>query len=267
MENILEEAKDLAENGVKELILVAQDVTRYGVDLYGKKTLPALLDKLCEIEGLRWIRLHYLYPEEVTDELIETIKRQPKILRYLDIPIQHINDKILSDMNRRSDSEGIRSLLKKLRSEVEGVCIRTSIIVGFPGEGEEEFDELCDFLREEKMERVGFFAFSPEEGTPAYDMPGAPDAEEVQRRIEVLTDIQDRIMEEYNRKCIGKVFDVLCEGYDSIVKYYFGRTYADSPEIDGKVFFTSSRAIKTGDIVEVMMEDTLDGDLMGKALK
>jgi len=267
MENILEEARDLAENGVKELILVAQDVTRYGIDLYSKKALPELLVKLCDIEGIEWIRLHYLYPEEITDELIQTIKSQPKVLRYLDIPIQHISDKILHDMNRRSDSRSIRELLKKVRRELEGVCIRTSIIVGFPGEGEEEFEELCDFLRDAKLERVGFFAFSPEEGTPAFDMPGAPDKDEVDRRLEVLTDIQERIMYEYNHRCTGKVFDVLCEGFDPIIRHYFGRTYADSPEIDGKVFFTSSVSVWEGDIAEVLIEDTLDGDLVGRALK
>lgn len=263
MENILQEAQDLAENGVKELILVAQDLTRYGLDIYKERKLPELLERLCEIKELAWIRLHYLYPEEVTDELISTIKRQPKIVRYLDIPIQHINDNILRKMNRRSDGQTIRSLIKKLRRELDGVCIRTSIIAGFPGEDEAAFTELCTFLKEAKIERAGFFAFSPEEGTRAFDMEDKVSPEEIRNRIEVLTDIQDQVMYEYDRSRLGKVYNVLCEGYDPIIRHYFGRTYADSPEIDGKVFFTGNRSVEEGDIVEVMMEDLLDGELVG----
>lgn len=267
MENILSEGKDLADSGAKELILVAQDLTRYGLDLYGRRALPELLTKLCGIGGIKWIRLHYLYPEEITDELIRTIKSHPKILRYLDIPIQHINDGILRNMNRRSDSISIRALLKKIRREIDGACIRTSMIVGFPGEGEEEFEELCDFLREEKLERAGFFAFSPEEGTPAYDLPGAPDEDEVKRRLEVLADIQYGIMEEYNKNCIDKVFGVICDGFDPVAGRWFGRTYADSPGIDGRVFFSSEDPLGVGEMVEVLIEGSLDGDLYGRALQ
>ena len=263
MEYILEEAEDLAESGVKELIIVAQDVTRYGTDLYHERKLPELLNRLCKIEGLNWIRLHYLYPEEVTDELIETIKSQPKIVRYLDIPIQHISDKILKRMNRRSTGSQIRALITKLRSEIEGVCIRTSIIAGFPGEDEEAFTELCTFLKEYKLERAGFFTFSREEGTPAYDMDGSVSPDVVSDRIEVLTDIQYQVMEDYNRSRLGKVFTVICEGYDPIIRHYYGRTYSDAPEIDGKVFFRGA-GIEEGDMVEVFMEDLLDGDLVGK---
>lgn len=267
IEHILEEAEELAESGVKELIIVAQDVTRYGTDIYHEKKLPELLNKLCQIEGLAWIRLHYLYPEEVTDELIETIKNQPKIVRYLDIPIQHINDRILRRMNRRSTGSQIKELLTKLRKEIEGVCIRTSIIAGFPGEDEEAFTELCQFLKEYKLERVGFFAFSREEGTPAYEMDGIVSADVVSDRIEVLTDIQYQVMEDYNRLRLGKVYTVICEGYDPIIRHYYGRTYSDAPEIDGKVFFSGAGNIEEGDMVEVYMEDVLDGDLVGKVYK
>ena len=266
MENILAEAEDLAANGIKEIILVAQDVTRYGIDLYGEYRLPELLEKLCGIDGIEWIRLHYLYPELVTDRLIETIKNHKKILRYLDIPIQHINDNILKRMNRRSTSGQIRELFSKLRRELDGVRLRTSIIAGLPGEGEDEFEELCNFLREAKIERAGFFAFSPEEGTPAAAMSDIPDEDTVARRLEILYGIQEQIMDEYNQSCIGKVFDVLCEGGDAVIQRCYGRTYADAPDIDGKVFFTPKDGIKAGDIVEVIMEDALEGDLIGRAL-
>jgi ribosomal protein S12 methylthiotransferase len=266
MEHILNEARELAESGVRELILVAQDLTRYGLDLYNERKLPELLERLCQIEKLAWIRLHYLYPEEVTDELISTIRNQPKILRYLDIPIQHINDGILRRMNRRSDGQKIRTLIGKLRSEIEGVCIRTSIIVGFPGEDEATFTELCTFLKEAKIERAGFFAFSPEEGTRAFGMEDKVSPEVISRRLEVLNDIQDQVMYEYNCSRIGKVYNVLCEGYDPLIRHYYGRTYADSPEIDGKVFFTGKRRVKEGDFVEVMIEDVLDGELVGTML-
>ena len=204
----MEEAEDLAESGVKELIIVAQDVTRYGTDLYHERKLPELLNRLCKIEGLNWIRLHYLYPEEVTDELIETIKSQPKIVRYLDIPIQHISDKILKRMNRRSTGSQIRALITKLRSEIEGVCIRTSIIAGFPGEDE----GIYRFAHSSKVQArtCGLFTFSREEGTPAYDMDGSVSPDVVSDRIEVLTDIQYQVMEDYNRSRLGKVFTVIC---------------------------------------------------------
>ncbi|MDR1116929.1 MAG: 30S ribosomal protein S12 methylthiotransferase RimO [Oscillospiraceae bacterium] len=265
LESIVEEAKDLAENGVRELILVAQDVTNYGFDLYGRQALPELLDELCAIEKVRWVRLHYLYPERLTDEIIAAIKRNDKALRYLDIPIQHINDGILKRMNRRSTSDSVKKLINKLRGELEGVRIRTSIIAGLPGEGEAEFTELCEFLKEYKLERAGFFAFSPEEGAPAAEMEDIPDGEVTARRVEILYGIQQRVMDEYNETCVGAVFDVICEGYDNIIEYYFGRTYADAPDIDGKVFFKSAEPVRTGEICEVFIEGTLDGDLLGRA--
>lgn len=266
IEHIMAEAEDLCANGVRELILVAQDVTRYGVDLYGRKALPELLEALCTVEGLEWIRLHYLYPEEITDELIQTIRNQPKILKYMDIPIQHIDDGILERMNRRSRGDEIRALLSKIRRALEGVVLRTSIIVGFPGEGETEFTALCDFLREAKIERTGFFAFSPEEGTPAAEMEDLPSEDLVRKRLSVARDIQDGILSEYNCRMVGKIMDVICDGYDAIIQRYFGRTYADSPDVDGKVFFSSKKRLNAGDITPVLIQEELDGDLFGKGM-
>ncbi len=267
MEYILAEARDLVENGIKELIIVAQDVTRYGTDLYDRHALPELLNKLCEIDGLKWIRLHYLYPEEISDELIQTIKENKKILRYLDIPIQHIDDGILKSMNRRSNSAGIKTLITKLRKELEGVVIRTSIICGYPGEGDDEFNSLCAFLREYKLERAGFFAFSPEEGTPAAEMDNIPDSDVVQLRMEVLQNIQDDVMEGFNKNSINKVVEVIVDGYDTVIELYYGRTYADSPDIDGRVFFGCQKKLSTGDFVDVLIDDVIDGDLLGTAIK
>lgn len=265
MDKIVEEAEALAQMGAKEIILVAQDLTMYGRDIYGKAALPELIDRICEIEELKWLRLLYLYPEGVTDELIECIKRNPKVLRCLDIPIQHVNTGILKKMHRRSDGEQIRTLFRKLREELEGVVIRTSIIIGLPGEGDEEFEELCDFLREFKPERAGFFAYSPEEGTPAAEMEYT-DEETVAQRMEAAELIRNEIIEEYNENLVGKCVDVLCEGADPIVKLAFGRTYADAPEIDGKVFFTPRGSAKPGDIKTVLIDEVMDGDLFGKML-
>ena len=237
----------------------------YGRDLCGRSMLPELIDRICEIEEVKWLRLLYLYPEGVTDELIQCIKRNPKVLRCLDIPIQHINSGILKKMRRRTDGDEIRALFRKLREELEGVVLRTSIIIGLPGEGEEEFAELCDFLREYRPERAGFFAFSPEDGTPAADM-DYPDEDIVSRRMEAAEMIRDEIVEEYNESLVGKVVDVLCEGADPIIKLAYGRTYADAPEIDGKVFFPPRGSAKPGDIRQVLINEVIDGDLFGKML-
>lgn len=265
MDKIVDEAEALAQMGAKEIILVAQDLTMYGRDLYGKAALPELIDRICALEDVRWLRLLYLYPEGVTDELIDCIKRNQKVLRCLDIPIQHINSGILKAMRRRTDGEQIRTLFTKLRAELPDVVIRTSIIIGLPGEGEEEFAELCDFLREYKPERAGFFAYSPEEGTPAAEME-RPDEDIVSRRMETAEMIRDEIVEQYNESLIGKTIDVLCEGADPIIKLAFGRTYADAPEIDGKVFFQPRGSAKPGDIKTVLIEETMEGDLFGKML-
>ena len=231
MENILEEARDLANHGAKELIVIAQDITRYGTDLYGKRMLAELCRRLSEIEGIRWLRLHYLYVDQFDDELIDEIASNPKIVKYLDIPIQHINNRILRSMNRRGTGDEIRALFKTLRERVPGLVLRTSLIAGLPGEGEAEFEELCAFLREAKIERVGVFPFSPEEGTPAAKMEHV-DFEEAQRRADLIMELQAPIMDEFCASFIGKTLDVLCEGYDEESGLFYGRSYADSPEIE-----------------------------------
>ena len=262
MEELVKEAQDLAESGVKELIVIAQDTSRYGLDLYGERKLAELLRRLCRIDGLVWIRVHYLYPDEMSQELIDVLANEPKIVKYLDIPIQHINDEILRKMNRRGDGAYVRQLLTKLRHEIPGLVLRTSLITGLPGEGEAEFAQLCDFLKEYKLERVGAFAFSPEEGTRAAEME-YPDTEIAKQRADMVAEIQSRIMDEYNDSCVGRVMQVLCEGYDPDEDSYYGRTYADSPDIDGKIWFTAEKHIKTGDFVDVHVVDTYDGELVG----
>ena len=263
MDDILYEARLLAEGGVKELMVVAQDTSRYGTDLPGnKRLLPELLRRLCEIEGLHWIRVHYVYPDEIDDELIEVMASEPKIVKYLDIPIQHCNSHILELMNRRGDGNFLRSLLRKLRDRIPGLVIRTSLITGLPGEGEEEFRELCDFLREAKMERVGAFAFSPEEGTPAAEMEHV-DAETAQKRAEIVEMLQSEIMDDYNTSMMGKTLEVLVDGYDEEAEQFYGRTYADSPDIDGRVWITSQEPLREGEFVMVTIDGCLDGDLTG----
>ena len=265
MEDVVEEARALAQTGTKELIVIAQDITRYGTDIYGKRSLSELLRQLCKVKGIEWIRLHYLYPDEFDDELIETIASEKKILKYIDIPIQHINDDILKRMNRRGTGDDIRVLLKKLRERIHGVVIRTSLIVGLPGEGEDEFDELCGFLREAKIERAGVFVFSPEEGTPAAEMTDRCDSDEAQRRQEIVMDIQTEIMDDWSRSFVGKTIRVLCEGYDEEVGLQFGRSYADSPDIDGIVFFTGE--CPSGEFTLVEITDISDGEWYGKQVE
>ena len=263
MDDVLYEARMLADSGVKELIVVAQDTSRYGTDLPGhKRLLPELLRQLCRIEGLHWIRVHYVYPDEIDDELIDVMASEPKIVKYLDIPIQHINDDILRRMNRRGNGEYVKELFAKLRREIPGLVLRTSLITGLPGEGEAEFAQLCDFLKEYKLERVGAFAFSPEEGTRAAEME-YPDTEIARQRADMVAEIQSRIMDDYNESCIGKTMQVLCEGYDPDEESYYGRTFADSPDIDGKIWFTAEKHIKTGDFADVRVVDAYDGELVG----
>lgn len=261
MEEILKEANALADDGVKELIVVAQDTSRYGMDTHKKPLLAELLKELCKIEKLHWIRVHYCYPDEMTEELIDTIAREPKIVKYLDIPIQHVSDGILKRMNRRGNKAYLEQLFPKLRERIANVVIRTSIITGLPGEGEAEFTELCEFLKKHKLERVGAFAFSPEEGTPAAKMEFA-DQETAVRRAEVINELQSRVMDAYNNKMQGQQIEVLCEGFDG--EYYFGRTYADSPDIDGTVYFTSPSGVRIGDFVKVRICGVKDGDLTGE---
>ena len=263
MESLLTEAKWLADAGVKELIVIAQDITRYGRDKKDGTSLAGLLTELCKLP-FHWIRLHYLYPEAVTDELIEVIASQPKILHYLDIPIQHCNDRVLKAMNRRSTKADIETLFDKLRKAMPDVVIRTSIICGFPGETEEEYEELCDFLRQQRLQRAGVFRFSPEEGTKAAEMDDQVDEAAAERRVELLVELQSRVMDEYNEERLGSVMEVLCEGFDSQMGCYAGRTYADSVDIDGRVYFTAAGVIPAGTFVNVRITGTEDGDLTGE---
>ena len=261
MENILEEARDLAAHGVKELIVIAQDITRYGTDLYGRRSLARLCRALSEIEGIEWIRLHYLYVDQFDDELIDEIASNDKIVKYLDIPIQHINNRILKAMNRRGTGDDIRALFAKLRAKIPGLVLRTSLIAGLPGEGEAELEELCQFLREARIERVGVFPFSPEEGTPAASMEHV-DAEEAQRRADLIMELQASIMDAFCASFVGRTIDVLCEGFDEEYGSYFGRCYADSPDIDGQVIFSGSA--EEGQIVPVAITSSEDGLLFGE---
>lgn len=262
IENVVEEARELAEHGVKELIVIAQDITRYGTDLYGKCCLAELCRRLAEIDGVEWIRLHYLYPDQFDDELIDEIASNEKIVKYLDIPIQHINNDILKSMNRRGTGDDIRKLFKELRERIPGVVLRTSLISGLPGEGDAEFEELCSFLREAKIERAGVFPFSPEEGTPAAKMPHV-DAEEAQRRADLIMEIQAGVMDEFNASLIGKALEVLCLDYDEDSQMWVGRSCYDSPDIDGLVFFDGDGG--EGNIVYVNITAVADdGNLIGE---
>lgn len=262
IENVVEEARELAEHGVKELIVIAQDITRYGTDLYGKRCLAELCRRLAEIDGVEWIRLHYLYPDQFDDELIDEIASNEKIVKYLDIPIQHINNDILKSMNRRGTGDDIRKLFKELRERIPGVVLRTSLISGLPGEGDAEFEELCSFLREAKIERAGVFPFSPEDGTPAAKMPHV-DAEEAQRRADLIMEIQAGVMDEFNASLIGKALEVLCLDYDEYSQMWVGRSCYDSPDIDGLVFFDGDGG--EGNIVYVNITAVADdGNLIGE---
>ena len=263
MDDVLYEARLLAASGVKELIVVAQDTSRYGTDLPGhKRLLPELLRELCKIEELHWVRIHYVYPDEVDDELIDVIASEPKIVKYLDIPIQHCNSSILKLMNRRGDGDFLRELFAKLRSRIPELVLRTSVITGLPGEGETEFEELCVFLKEQKLQRVGAFPFSPEEGTPAAEME-YPDHSVALSRAEMVETIQSRIMDEYAQEMIGKTVEVLIDGFDEELEQFFGRTYADSPEIDGRVWIACDEPLTEGAFMMVEIDGIVEGDLSG----
>lgn len=263
MEDIVAEAEKTAAEGVKELIVIAQDTTRYGKDIYGEYKLPELLQKLCRIDGIEWIRVHYCYPELVTDELIEVIAKEDKICNYLDIPIQHCSDGVLKRMGRRTNKAQIIELIKKLRERIPDIVIRTTLLVGFPGETDEDFEELREFVEETKFDRLGVFAYSREEDTPAYDMPDQVDEEVKEERRDLIMLIQSGISEELNEAKRGSVQRVLVEDKDEIIKSYYGRTYADSTEVDGKVFFKSDKRVKPGDFVNVRIDSNLEYDLFG----
>ena len=263
MESLLSEAEELAGRGVKELIVIAQDITRYGTDLYGRRRLGDLLTELCRLP-FHWVRLHYLYPDEVDDDLIDVLAREHKILRYIDIPLQHINDGILKAMNRRSTKAEIIALLNKLRQRLPGLVLRTSLICGLPGEGEAEFEELCEFLQDAGIERAGIFQFSPEEGTPAAAMDNQVEPEVAARRVELLVELQSRVMDAWNESRLGETLEVLCEGFDPDMGCYAGRSYADSPDVDGHVYFTAAGLVPAGTFVNVRITGTSDGDLTGE---
>ena len=263
MEALLEEAKKLSDSGVQELIVIAQDITRYGLDLKDGTTLAKLLEELCKLD-FHWIRLHYLYPEVITDELIDTMARHKQILHYLDIPIQHANDGILKAMRRHSTKQEIIDLFAKLRAAMPDIVLRTSLICGLPGEGEAEFEELCEFLNEQRIQRAGVFQYSPEEGTLAAAMDDQVDPEIAARRVQLVVDLQSRIMDSYNEDRLGTCMEVLCEGFNSDEGCYVGRTYADSVDIDGRVLFTAAGLVPAGTFVNVRITDTADGDLIGE---
>ncbi len=263
MDDVLYEARLLAHSGVKELIVVAQDTSRYGTDLPGhQRLLPQLLQALCAIDGFAWIRVHYLYPDEIDDALIDVIAAEPKIVKYLDVPIQHCNDKVLKLMNRRGDKAYLESLFAKLRQRIPGIVLRTSVITGLPGEGEEEFAQLCEFLKEQRLERTGAFAFSPEEGTPAAEMDFVENEIAISR-AQIIETIQSRIMDDYNAAMIGKTVTVLVDGYDEALEQFYGRTFADSPDIDGRVWIASDEALIEGTFLQVCIDACIDGDLSG----
>ena len=262
MEDILEEARALAEDGVQECIVIAQDITRYGVDLYGERRLPELLRELCRLP-FHWVRLHYLYPDNLSDELIDTIAGEAKICNYLDIPIQHCNDTVLKAMRRRETKAGLEELFRRVGERIPGVVLRTSLIPGLPGEGEEEFDELCDFLREQKLLRAGVFPYSPEEGTRAAKMERV-DSDEAARRAERIVDIQSEIIDAWNDERQGDMMEVLCEGFDGQSMLFVGRSYAESPDIDGRIYFTADHEVEAGEFVPVRITGAMDGELTGQ---
>ena len=267
LDDVLYEARVLASQGVKEMIVVAQDTSRYGTDLpEGKRLLSTLLREMCKIDGIHWVRVHYLYPDEIDEELIDTIVSEPKIVKYLDIPIQHCNSTILEKMNRRGNGDYLRELIPLLRQRIPGLVLRSSIITGLPGEGEEEFRELCEFLKEVRMERVGAFPFSPQEGSEAALME-YPDEQVAIERAQIVEELQSRIMDDYNESMIGKTLEVLVDGYDMDQEQYFGRSYADSPDVDGRVWIASSEPLTEGSFVMVCIDGSVDGELTGYILE
>jgi ribosomal protein S12 methylthiotransferase len=266
IEDIVKEAKDLEALGIRELNIVAQDITRYGLDIYGSYKLAALLRAITDNTSIPWIRLLYCYPDKITDELVAEIRDNDRILKYIDMPIQHISDNMLKAMNRHGDSAMIRGVIKKLRKEIPDIVIRTTFIVGFPGESESDFEELCEFVKESRFEHLGVFPYSREEDTPAYDFDGQIDEQIKQDRADIIMREQLEINTQNNEKMVGKVITVLCEDYDPVASVHFGRGVADAPEIDGKVYFKAERRIAPGTFVKVKVREVLDYDLFGRAI-
>ncbi|MCQ2461353.1 MAG: 30S ribosomal protein S12 methylthiotransferase RimO [Clostridia bacterium] len=265
IESCVEEAKALADNGIKELIVIAQDTTRYGEDLYGEPKLHELLTELCKIEKLQWIRILYCYPERLTDELIDVIAKEEKICKYIDLPLQHCNGEVLKRMNRHGDRESLTALMNKLRDRIPGVCIRTTLITGFPGETEEQFTELAEFVKEIKFDCLGCFSYSPEDGTPAAKLPDQIEQDVKVHRGELIMDSQYGIVLENNQALIGKTLKVVVDGYDPYTDVYEGRTYRDAPEIDGKISFISDKSLQPGTFIDVKVTDYNEYDLIGEA--
>lgn len=263
---LLREAQQLADAGVKELIVIAQDITKYGLDLNGERLLPALLRALCKMDFV-WIRLHYLYPDQITDELIQVIAEEPKIVKYLDIPIQHVSRRILRSMHRPGDRATLTALISRLRTEIPGLVLRTSLIVGLPGETEDEFTELCQFLQEVCIERAGVFEFSPEEGTEAASLPDQIDDETKRTRRLIVEELQSGVIDEYNLSRMHRELEILCEGWDDEAGLYYGRSSADSIEVDGRVYFASQQVCEPGQFVTVRIDDSLGADLSGVRIK
>ena len=265
MESIEAECESLVANGAKELVLIAQDTSRYGIDLYGEYSLAKLMARLCRIDGLRWLRVLYCYPDSITDELLDTMAQEEKIVPYIDLPLQHASGPILKAMNRRGDRQSLTALMNKIRERVPGVVLRTTLITGFPGETEEDFTELAEFVKDVKFQRLGCFAYSQEEGTPAAELPGQLDEEVKAHRAELIMDRQMEIMERQGMELIGKTLEVLVEGYDRYAECWFGRSWRDAPDVDGKIFFTTGgKRPRLGSFVQVMVEDCMDCDLTGR---
>ena len=268
MESIEEECRALVADGAKELILIAQDTSRYGIDLYGEYSLAKLMERLCKIDGLHWLRVLYCYPDSITDELLEVMAREEKIVPYIDLPLQHASGKILKAMNRRGDRQSLTALMKKIREKVPGVVLRTTLIAGFPGETEEDFTQLAEFVKDVKFERMGCFAYSQEEGTAAAELPDQVEDEVKERRAEILMDDQMNIMDAQGQELIGQTLEVLVEGFDRYAECWFGRSYRDAPDIDGKVFFTTGgKRPRLGSFVKVEITDCMDADLTGELVE
>ena len=264
IEDCVNEAKALAEKGVRELIVVAQDTTAYGEDIYGESKLPELLTELCQIDGLHWIRTLYTYPDRITDKLLDVIAKEEKLVKYLDIPIQHVNGEILKKMNRKGDKESLSALIDKIRAKIPEITLRTTLITGFPGETEEQFCEMAEFVKEKRFDRLGCFPYSAEEGTLAAELDGQIDEQTKNDRMENIMEMQMTIAAEKNEEKADTVTEVIIEGWDDYIKCYFGRTAADAPEVDGKIFFMSTRPLKIGDFAKVRINDCIDYDLLGE---
>ncbi len=266
LEELIEEAKDLDRMGIKELNLIAQDTTAYGTDLYGSPKLVELLRGITENTGIPWIRMLYCYPDKISDELVQEIASNDRVVKYMDIPIQHINENVLRRMNRHGKSKAIRESIKKLRENVPDIILRTTAIVGFPGETDDDFAELCRFVKDARIDRFGAFTYSREEGTPAYDFTDIVDEQTAQDRYDILMRTQLEISNELNRQRIGRVYTVLCEGYDEVSESYYGRSYGEAADIDGKIWFSSENRINEGAMVEVKITDSIDYDLLGQTV-